>query len=336
MNFQDLALIETADTYLDNAFKKGRRRVEQNKVKKFKQTILKKKHLESIRVGAVGGYLTSTFNKIVEVYPSIDHSSVFYRELMYATLDVPKLKKSLAATQWVSKKVNRMTGKYQSEISREKEYTQVTALRNGYYGRVSSMVKQIRKELLYLEEARKVLRKYPAVKSDIYTVCICGFPNIGKTTLLSKMTDADPEISNYSFTTKGINIGYIRDKDNRRVIQVMDTPGTLNRPEKMNAIEKQAYIAMKEAAHLLVYVFDLTEPYPMADQKELYEVIQSFGKPTMVYLSKTDVLDKKVVESFDLKAIKSDKELTSLFLKELKAWEAAQPKEVVEEPEEDE
>jgi nucleolar GTP-binding protein len=83
-------------------------------------------------------------------------------------------------------------------------------------------------------------------------VAIAGFPNVGKSTLLNRLTGATAETNAYAFTTKSLNMGAIEYRHN--TIQFIDTPGTLARPEKMNDIERQAYLAMKYAAHLIIYV----------------------------------------------------------------------------------
>ena len=133
------------------------------------------------------------------------------------------------------------------------------------------------------------------------TITICGFPNVGKTTLLYKLTGSKPEIGEYAFTTKSINVGYIEAdiKHKKQKFQILDTPGTLNRFDKMNNIEKQAYLAIKYLANMLVYVFDLAESFPIEDQKQLYFGLKEFNKPMLVYLSKKDVLDADVVKAFE-------------------------------------
>ncbi|MFH1510638.1 MAG: GTPase, partial [Candidatus Woesearchaeota archaeon] len=123
-------------------------------------------------------------------------------------------------------------------------------------------------------------------RDSLFTVAITGFPNVGKTTLLSRLTGSTPEIQNYSFTTKNINIGYIKTQE--CLIQVMDTPGSLNRG-RMNPMEKQADLVLKHLASIIVYVFDPTEPYSMQDQIKLYESVNSMGKPVICYASKTDI-----------------------------------------------
>jgi len=151
-----------------------------------------------------------------------------------------------------------------------------------YYGRISSVLNQIKKELAFLDEARKILSKFPIVKTGMMTVCITGFPNVGKTTLLYKLTGSKGDIQDYAFTTKGLNVSY---KDD---IQYLDTPGALNR-KKLNIIEFTAYLAMEHLANVLIYIFDPTETYDVQDQVKLLKSIKKYKKKMLIYVSKTDL-----------------------------------------------
>ena len=60
----------------------------------------------------------------------------------------------------------------------------------------------------------------------------------------------------------------------------------------MNSIEKVAYLALTILANKAIYVFDLTEPYPLADQLELFDRVKKLKIPLMVYVSKIDLVPK--------------------------------------------
>jgi nucleolar GTP-binding protein len=217
--------------------------------------------------------------------------------LIRNSLDYAELKKSLGALRWAQQKVDFFSDNYDKKIRRCTEFKRMIAYSKEYYGRVSSIIKQVRKQLEYLELARKTMKDFPAVKTKLFTVAIAGFPNVGKTTLLSKLTPARPEISNYAFTTRKLNIGYAQ-IDNRKV-QFIDTPGTLDRFQKMNPIEKQAHLAMKYCADLIIFVFDTSDQtYDPKTQKKLLNNTKKLGKDVIVYLSKTDIADKEKVDSF--------------------------------------
>ena len=296
MSFQYIKRVEKAQHYLDTAL----RRAAGRKGKKLRNSQLqnaKTKDLE--RINIIRNYLVTKFKEITKHFPVLDNLSEFYKELVKTTLNYNQLRKSLRSVEWAQRKITELTRTYRMKLIRARNIEILTKEKKAFIGRVSSIVRQLNKPLETLEEARLVMKDYPVIKPGIFTVCIAGFPNVGKTTLLSRLTSSVPEIKAYPFTTKRLNLGYasLRGKE----VQFIDTPGTLARPNKMNSIEKQAYLAMKYLADVIIYVFDLTEPYPLADQKRLLGRISRLGKPVITYLSKTDVLERSVVEEFSKK-----------------------------------
>ncbi|MFT4297726.1 MAG: GTPase, partial [Candidatus Woesearchaeota archaeon] len=148
-----------------------------------------------------------------------------------------------------------------------------------------------------LDKARARIKELPNIKTSLPTVAIAGFPNVGKSTLLGKLTDSKPEIKSYAFTTKALMIGYAI-KDEKK-IQIIDTPGTLNRFEKMNKIEKMAHLCMKYSASAIIYVFDLSEiSYPVHEQIQLFNEAKKLNKEIYVYFSKSDILSKDLITKF--------------------------------------
>ncbi len=296
MNFQRMIKIEKPDYYLDLAFGNASKKADLLKGKKSGSTREgKAKTIELERISTVDTILTSQFERILQDFPSFDQLPEFYKELMKATFDVALMKKSLGGINYVKNKIKEFHGLYRVKIKKCMDMRKIFEYRTSFYGRASSLVKQIKKELAYLDECRKLMKRFPDVK-EMHTICIGGFPNVGKTTLLAKLTGSKPEISAYAFTTKDLNIGYIT--QGHKKIQLIDTPGTLNRLDKMNNIERQAYLAMQYCANSIIYVFDLTETYPVEDQVKLYKKIKKMQKPLMVYFSKSDLIDGKVIKEF--------------------------------------
>jgi nucleolar GTP-binding protein len=298
MNFQDLIKVEKPDFYLGLAFRNAKEKANLLRTKKLlKGTRLEKSQkIELLKITVIKDSLLKNLNRILNAFPNFKGLPVFYLELVKCTLDYEQVKKSLGAVKWASQKVEDFFKIYRERITKCKGLEKINQYRREFYGRVSSLLKQITKELDVLESSRKVMKSYPSIKTSLPTVAICGFPNIGKTTLLYKLTGSKPEISNYAFTTKCINVAYLKE-DNKK-IQLLDTPGSLNRFNKMNNIEKQAYLAIKYCANLLVYVFDLTEPYPLQDQILLFENLKETKKPIVLYLSKKDILNKETIKRF--------------------------------------
>jgi len=296
MSFNDIPKIEEPDFYIDLAFKRANSAAYESRANSEGTRKDKSKIIERAKLNEIKHVIIKQMELITKSFPSLDDLPEFYKEMIKAIADFDELKKALGAIQWVSQKTSEFTSKYESKISKTWELQTINQHRREYYGRISSLLKQIKKELALLEKARKGMREFPQIKTKMFTIAILGFPNVGKTTLLSQLTESKPNIQNYAFTTVNINVGYMKAGHDK--IQVLDTPGTLNRFNKMNPIEKQAYLAVKYCADLIIYIFDVAESsYPITEQEELIIAIKEFDKPTLFYLSKTEMqVDKELVE----------------------------------------
>ncbi len=296
MSFQNIRRVEKAQHYLDTALGKARTR----KGKKLRGDHFqnaKTKDLEKINV--IRDNLKTKLKEIVNGFPSMNNLSEFYEELSKLTLDVDKLRISLSKVNNAQKKIAELTQEYRGKLIKADHLVPLTQAKKSFIGRVSSIITRLDKTFDFLEQTRKQLDKFPVIKQGLFTVCIAGFPNVGKSTLLAKITTSKPEIDTYAFTTKRLNLGYSVIKEEK--IQFIDTPGTLARTEKMNDIERQAYLAIKYSADLIIYIFDLSYTYPIEDQENLLENLKRFRKPIIFYLSKTDVIDKNIVDDFKKK-----------------------------------
>lgn len=296
MNFEKLPPVETSKVLLDIAFRKAREKERQKKLEGSWMQVIKKK--ESLKLDIVKDSLVQKLELILTQFPQTEILPEFYIKLMKLTLDFSELKKSLGAVNWAGSRIRRLHKEYVSKINRAQEQQFIRKASTEFYGRVSSTLKQIDQNLKYLEESRRIMRTYPDIK-DMYTVCIYGFPNVGKSTLLNRLSNAKAKIAAYAFTTKTINAGYI-DFDGVKM-QILDLPGTLARPEKMNNIEMQAELVLEELAKAIIFVFDVSgaSGYSLEKQKQLFKKVKD--KKPLVYVSKTDLPDGVPAEDFPYK-----------------------------------
>lgn len=287
MNFQKIVPVENSKFLLDLAFRKARQKGKQKNLKGNWLQIIRQK--EALKLDIVKDTIVPRLQKIIEDFPNEEHLPLFYIRLFKLTLDYPQLKKSYGAVGWALKRVRLLQKSYVSKIIKCKDRNEIKALSKEFYGRLASTLKQVDENFDYLEKARKRMRSFPDIK-DLFTVCVYGFPNAGKTTLLNKLTGAKAEVAEYAFTTKSVNSGFF--ETGGKKIQVLDVPGTLARKDKMNDVEMQAELVLEELADAVIYVFDLSEfcGYTLEMQEELLKHLA--GKMNvLIYLSKTDLFD---------------------------------------------
>jgi nucleolar GTP-binding protein len=297
MSFVTIGKIESHEWYFDYAMRQAKKKSQEMRSElSHLEFDLMVKRLEAAQCDTIKSSLQKHLTLIIKSFPSLDDLTEFYSHLVKLTLEYDDLKKALSGVAWSNRKISEFTAEYVRKINGSWSIKDTSAHKKAFLGRIGSVMKQLGENLKYLEHARVVMYDYPSIKANIFTIAIAGFPNVGKSTILSKITPAKPEIADYAFTTTKLNIGYAMLGHEKA--QVIDTPGTLNRVEKMNVVEQQAYLAMRYVADMIVFVFDLTGEYPIRTQEELLDHVKKHNKPIVFYLSKTDILPKNVVDEF--------------------------------------
>ncbi len=298
MSFQTIPKVENPEAYIDIAFKSaqeaGNAKRGEFKGKEVNR-LVRSRIIELTKVHSLARTAAKLLENIVRAFPSIDHLDPFYLALVKCTLDYDLLKKSLGAMNWAAAAIKRLGNDAERKIRATRKLEDINKHRQAFYGRAASVFRQIKKNLAELDEARKIMKKYPAIKTSVLTIVIAGAPNVGKSSLLSALTGSTPKIAPYPFTTQQLMLGYIEiDKEK---IQIIDTPGLLDRPlEKRNPIERQAVLALKHLAKAILFVLDPTEAcgYPFQEQLHLLaEIKKAFNIPMIVVANKTDLPHEK-------------------------------------------
>lgn len=294
-----LGKVEEASWYVDKAYRRAKQRVSLTKVKPSLKEADKVRQLETVRFHVIRDTLMADLDRLLTVFPRVHELDDFYRDLFACFIDVDSYKKALGSLKWARERVSSIARTQEQLLKKALTAADVRSVRGVFLARCSSIFDQIASSFQLLDACRKRIKDLPAVKPGLFTVAIAGFPNVGKSTLLGKLTDSTPEINSYAFTTKGLMIGNIMHEGKK--VQIIDTPGTLNRFEKMNKIEKMAHLALQHVADVIVYVFDFTEPYTITQQLELYQNIKEHGKPMLVYFSKSDIISTTLLDGFEVK-----------------------------------
>jgi len=132
----------------------------------------------------------------------------------------------------------------------------------------------------------------------IADVGLVGFPNAGKSTMLSRVTEARPKIGDYPFTTLSPNLGVVNLSDDRSFV-IADIPGILEGAHEGKGLGLQ-FLRHVERTRLLLFLIDVTTEDAAAEFTTLREELRLHGRglvdrPYLVVLTKADLVPDAAV-----------------------------------------
>ncbi len=140
----------------------------------------------------------------------------------------------------------------------------------------------------------------------IADIGLVGFPNAGKSTLLSVLTAARPKIANYPFTTLHPNLGvfYIYDKE----YIIADLPGLIEGASEGVGLGHR-FLGHAERCKVVLHLIDGTSEDVVASFKTIQNELKTYGdildkKPEIIVLNKIDSLSEEEVKE-KIKALKN-------------------------------
>lgn len=297
--FENFRLVYDADTLIDIAFRKGESKAPSIPTGSF--VLTKAKRRENSRITNVNTYLIEQILKIIQSVPDLEQLHPFYKELAHLLVDLDTFKLNLGKLDGLIPVFKKLESEASRNINKSEKPNQCARFRRQYFARVASVIKKQEQTFKDLEDARRKLITIPTIDTSLPSLVVAGYPNVGKSSLVSQLSSAKPEICEYPFTTKNIIIGVYKDSRGDKLFQLIDTPGILDRPmSERNVIEKQAILALRTISNIILYMFDPTIScgYSVDHQISLFNEVKSnfidiVKLPWLILLNKKDLASEK-------------------------------------------
>ncbi|KAJ2756881.1 Nucleolar GTP-binding protein 1 [Coemansia pectinata] len=289
-NFKRIAPVPESSDFLDIVLSKTQRKTPTVIHPGYKITRIRQFYMRKVK------FTQETFDEklrqILEEFPVLDNVHPFYADLMNVLYDKDHYKLALGQINTAKHLIDAVGKDYLRLLKFGDSLYRCKQLKRAALGRMATIMKRQKDSLSYLEQVRQHLARLPSIDPNTRTLIVCGYPNVGKSSFMNKVTRADVDVQPYAFTTKSLFVGHMDYKYLRW--QVIDTPGILDHPlEERNTIEMQSITALAHLRAAVLFFVDLSEQcgYSIQDQMSLFASIKPLfaNKPTLLVISKTDV-----------------------------------------------
>jgi len=290
--FENLPTTPTSEELLDQAFSRAARAGRAKAGVDAQQSMLQ----------TATHIVSDNMENVVTSWPDFETLDPFYAELADAivaayTADnadevdvggIDALRQHLSEVNWAATKIEEIKSEYHGRLATDDDTAR--KLRKQAFARIADVTEEVEADLAAISTAHNQLRDLPDIRPDEPTIVVAGSPNVGKSSFVNAITNAENETASYPFTTTQVHVGHIERA--HITYQLIDTPGLLDRtPEERNDVESQAASALEHLADCVLVVLDASEScgYPLDVQLALRDAITDrFDVPVRTVCNKAD------------------------------------------------
>lgn len=304
-NFKKIAVVPTAKDFIDFTLSKTQRKTPTVVHKHYKISRIRAFYMRKIKFTQQNFH--DRLSQIIQEFPKLENVHPFYSDLMNVLYDKDHYKLGLGQLNQARHLIDNVAKDYLRLLKFGDSLYRCKQLKRAALGRMATIMKRQGSNLEYLEQVRQHLARLPSIDPYTRTIIICGFPNVGKSSFINKITRAEVEVQPYAFTTKSLYVGHTDYKYLRW--QIIDTPGILDHPlDERNVIEMQAVTALAHLRAMVLYFLDPSGQcgHTLTEQMSLFNSIKPLfnNKPVLVVANKCDVINIEDVPPEEKESLK--------------------------------
>ncbi|TVU12216.1 hypothetical protein EJB05_45849, partial [Eragrostis curvula] len=303
-NFKKITVVPPGKDFIDIILSRTQRQTPTVVHKGYAINRIRQFYMRKVRYTQQNFY--EKLSTIIDEFPRLDDIHPFYGDLLHVLYNKDHYKLALGQINTARNIVAKISKDYLRLLKYGDSLYRCKCLKVAALGRMCTVIKRITPSLAYLEQIRQHMARLPSIDPNTRTVLICGYPNVGKSSFMNKVTRADVDVQPYAFTTKSLFVGHTDYKYLR--YQVIDTPGILDRPfEDRNIIEMCSITALAHLRAAVLFFLDISGScgYSIAQQAALFHSIKSLfmNKPLVIVCNKTDLQPLEGLSEDDMKLV---------------------------------
>ncbi|KAK7312439.1 hypothetical protein VNO77_36299 [Canavalia gladiata] len=303
-NFKKITVVPNGKDFIDIILSRTQRQTPTVVHKGYSISRLRQFYMRKVK------YTQQNFHEklstIIDDFPRLDDIHPFYGDLLHVLYNKDHYKLALGQINTARNLIGKIAKDYVKLLKYGDSLYRCKCLKVAALGRMCTVIKRVGPSLAYLEQVRQHMARLPSIDPNTRTILICGYPNVGKSSFINKITRADVDVQPYAFTTKSLFVGHTDYKYLR--YQVIDTPGILDRPfEDRNIIEMCSITALAHLRAAILFFLDISGScgYSIAQQAALFHSIKSLfmNKPLIIVCNKTDLQPLEGISEDDMKLV---------------------------------
>jgi len=303
-NFKKITVVPPGKDFIDIILSRTQRQTPTVVHKGYAISRIRQFYMRKVRYSQQNFY--EKLSTIIDEFPRLDDIHPFYGDLLHVLYNKDHYKLALGQINTARNIIAKISKDYLRLLKYGDSLYRCKCLKVAALGRMCTVVKRISPSFAYLEQIRQHMARLPSIDPNTRTVLICGYPNVGKSSFMNKVTRADVDVQPYAFTTKSLFVGHTDYKYLR--YQVIDTPGILDRPfEDRNIIEMCSITALAHLRAAVLFFLDISGScgYSIAQQAALFHSIKSLfmNKPLVIVCNKTDLQPLEGLSEDDMKLV---------------------------------
>ncbi|KAI1280816.1 Nucleolar GTP-binding protein 1 [Halotydeus destructor] len=290
-NFKRIGVVPSTKDFVDIVLSKTQRKTPTVVHRGYKISRIRSFYMRKVKFSQQNFH--DKITQILTDFPKVEEIHPFFADLLNILYDKDHYKLALGQLNTAKHLIDNIARDYLRLLKYGDSLYRCKQLKRAAMGRMVTLMKRQNENLKYLEQVRQHLSRLPSIDPNTRTLLLCGFPNVGKSSFINKVTRADVEVQPYAFTTKSLFVGHTDYKYLRW--QVIDTPGILDHSlEERNTIEMQSITALAHIRACILYIMDASEQCGHSIDQQIklfYDIKPLFAnKPILVVVNKIDVV----------------------------------------------
>ncbi|XP_069067291.1 GTP-binding protein 4 isoform X3 [Pleurodeles waltl] len=206
-NFKKIMVVPSSKDFIDITLSKTQRKTPTVIHKHYQ--INRIRHFYMRKVKYTQQNYHDRLTQILTDFPKLDDVHPFYADLMNVLYDKDHYKLALGQINIAKNLVDNVAKDYVRLMKYGDSLYRCKQLKRAALGRMCTIIKRQKQSLEYLEQVRQHLSRLPTIDPNTRTLLLCGYPNVGKSSFINKVTRADVEVQPYAFTTKSLFVGHM-------------------------------------------------------------------------------------------------------------------------------